>query len=89
MKNTNILNAVGVAGRIKDLVQKLNGELKAAHELQLKVYIGTRGLLAVRGPEEVTVRIWREEEFLWEPKQNADEADLDAERRQREVGTTA
>lgn len=49
-----------VSGNIAKLVEQLNGELRAAHELGLKVSAFTKQWNTQSGPEQVSVRVWRE-----------------------------
>jgi hypothetical protein len=49
-----------VCANIEKLVALLNGELRAAHELGLKVHISGGGISFHAGPEQVHIRAWRE-----------------------------
>lgn len=57
-----------VAKRIAELIMSLNGELKMAHELGLRVTLTPRSFAhSHNAPEELSVRVWRETELLRQP----------------------
>lgn len=57
-----------IAKRIAQLVQSLNGELKMAYELGLRVALTPRSFAhSHNAPEELSVRVWRETELLRQP----------------------
>lgn len=49
-----------VCANIEKFVSLLNHELRAAHELGLKVHISGGGISFHSGPEQIHIRAWRE-----------------------------
>lgn len=63
------MNDEVIAKRIAQLVQSLNGELKMAHELGLRVTLTPRSFAhSHNAPEELSVRVWKEIELLRVPQ---------------------
>lgn len=63
-----LMNDEVVTKRIAQLVQSLNGELKMAYELGLRVTLTPRSFArSYNAPEELSVRVWREVELLRQP----------------------
>lgn len=62
------MNETSILANIQNLTRQLNGEMKAVHELGLKVSVFCRGTyLGSDQGEQLSVRVWRETEVLREP----------------------
>jgi hypothetical protein len=61
-----------ICANIEKMVQQLNGELKAAQELGLKIYIGGLDPMFRMGPPEINVRVWREITMAQSPRRGLD-----------------